>query len=110
MIAKVITSGESREAAWARASLALRHFEILGLKHNIPFLLALLHHPDVLACRTHTRFIEDHIAEFESLVSDDHTHAQVALAALLGMTTPTAASGQSVTAIDPWSTLGKVDW
>jgi acetyl-CoA carboxylase biotin carboxylase subunit len=110
MIAKVITSGESREAAWARASLALRHFEILGLKHNIPFLLALLHHPDVLACRTHTRFIEDHIAEFESLVSEDDTHAQVALAAMLGMTAPTAASRQSVSAIDPWSTLGRVDW
>ncbi len=110
MIAKVITSGETREAAWARASLALRNFEILGLRHNIPFLLALLHHPDVLACRTHTRFIEERLTELSGASSDAHTHAQVALAAMLGVSTTTAAVRQTANAIDPWSTLGKVDW
>ena len=108
MIAKVITSGETREAAWARAALALRDFEILGLRHNIPFLLALLRHPDVLACRTHTRFIEERLAELTAPPPDAHTHAQVALAAVM---TSTAAPARQVTnAIDPWSTLGKVDW
>jgi acetyl-CoA carboxylase biotin carboxylase subunit len=109
MIAKVITSGETREAAFARAALALRSFEILGLRHNIPFLLALLEHPDVLGCRTHTRFIEDRLAEFTA-PSDAHTHAQVALAALLCVSTATAAVRQVTRGIDPWATLGKVDW
>ncbi|MEO6223222.1 MAG: acetyl-CoA carboxylase biotin carboxylase subunit [Vicinamibacterales bacterium] len=110
MIAKVITSGETREAAWARASLALRNFEILGLRHNIAFLLALLHHPDVLACRTHTRFIEERLTELTAAPPDVHTHAQVALAALLGISTTTAATHHGSNAIDPWTTLGKVDW
>jgi acetyl/propionyl-CoA carboxylase alpha subunit len=110
MIAKVITSGETREAAWARASLALRNFEILGLRHNSPFLLALLTHPDVLACRTHTRFIEEHLDELTTASSEDNTHAQVALAALLGISSSTAAVRQTSSAIDPWSTIGKVDW
>src|SRR5687767_4778993 len=78
MIAKVITSGETREAAWARAALALRNFEILGLRHNIPFLLALLRHPEVLAGRTHTRFIEERLDELTAPLSEAHTHAQVA--------------------------------
>ena len=110
MIAKVITSGETREAAWARAALALRNFEILGLRHNIPFLLALLQHPDVLACRTHTRFIEERLTELTAPPSDAHTHAQVALAALVGASTSTAAIRQATNVIDPWSTIGKVDW
>lgn len=110
MIAKVITSGETREAAWARAALALRDFEILGLRHNIPFLLALLRHPDVLAGRTHTRFIEERLDELTAPPSERHTHAQVALAAVLGLSTSTAAARQGTNAIDPWNTLGKVDW
>jgi len=110
MIAKVITSGETRDAAWARASLALRHFEILGLRHNIPFLLALLEHPEVRACRTHTRFIEEHLAEFTTPAHDADTHAQVALAALLGMSTATPVTRQSASGIDPWAALGKVAW
>ena len=110
MIAKVITSGESREAAWARAALALKDFEILGLRHNIPFLLALLQHPDVLACRTHTRFIEERLDELTAPHSEGQTHAQVALAAVLGVSTSTTAVRHTTSAIDPWTTIGKVDW
>ncbi|NQW04641.1 MAG: hypothetical protein HQ485_11515, partial [Acidobacteria bacterium] len=116
MIAKVITSGETRQAAWARAAMALRNFEILGLRHNIPFLLALLRHPEVVAGRTHTRFIEDHLEEFTPSESDADLSAQVALAALLAARTSAAApgtptaSGVSHSGIDPWATLGKVAW
>jgi 3-methylcrotonyl-CoA carboxylase alpha subunit len=123
MIAKVITSGENRDAAWARAVQALRSFEILGLKHNISFLLALLRHPDVVACRTHTRWIEEQLDELVNgaakatphAAAPDTTPYAVALAALLG----TTASHQSTrapehqgtaSAIDPWRSLGKVDW
>jgi acetyl/propionyl-CoA carboxylase alpha subunit len=110
MIAKVITSGESRAAAWARAVMALRDFEILGLRHNISFLLALLDHPDVRASRTHTRFIEEHLVEFTKPQSDAQTHEQVALAALLGVPAVTGAPGHVPGALDPWTTLGKVEW
>ena len=113
MIAKLIASGETRGAAFARAALALRGFDILGLRHNIPFLLALLEHPDVRACQTHTRFIEDHLSAFTGPVADAETHAQVALAAVLAAmpaASPTAIIGRDVHAADPWMTLGKVAW
>jgi acetyl/propionyl-CoA carboxylase alpha subunit len=115
MIAKVITLGESREAAWARASLALRGFDILGLTHNISFLLALLKHPDVWACRTHTRFIEEHLAEFVTPASDAVLHVQAALAAVLatsGLSHTSTGSdrGAAGVGVDPWTSVGTVDW
>ncbi len=113
MIAKVITSGETRDAAWARAALALRSFEILGIRHNISFLLALLQHPEVRACRTHTRFIEEHLADFTTAPIDSDAHVQVALAAALSANStarPALVEGRVSGAIDPWSSLGKVAW
>ena len=117
MIAKVITSGENRDAAWARAVQALRSFEILGLKHNIPFLLALLRHPDVIACRTHTRWIEERLDDLvgatEATPCIEAAEAAVALAAFLGASphlSTSAPEHQSTTSVDPWSSLGKVDW
>jgi acetyl-CoA carboxylase biotin carboxylase subunit len=114
MIAKLITSGEHRKAAWARASMALRGFEILGLRHNIPFLLALLAHPGVIACDTHTRFIEEHLDELTTVPSDADLHAQIALAAMVALNAALpaangAAPGQP-DSVDPWTTLGKVAW
>jgi len=81
MIAKVIAFGEHRAAAFARATLALEGFDILGLQHNIGFLAALLRDPRVLACDTHTRFIEEHIDSFVPGYTDAQLHALVALAA-----------------------------
>ena len=45
MIAKLIARGDSREAARRRAHAALRAYPILGVRTNIPLLLALLEHP-----------------------------------------------------------------
>lgn len=113
MIAKVITSGESREAAFARATLALKDFDILGLQHNIGFLVALLSDPRVLACETHTRFIEEHISDFVPGYSEDRLHALVALAAAAQSTQHRAPSAAQSTehgarSSDPFVTLGKV--
>jgi acetyl/propionyl-CoA carboxylase alpha subunit len=113
MIAKLVTSGETREAAFARATMALRQFEILGLRHNIPFLLGLLAHADVIACRTHTRFIEDHLSELTTPLAESDVLAQVALAAMIAATQagPGAPSERGhPMAPDPWTTLGKVAW
>jgi acetyl-CoA carboxylase biotin carboxylase subunit len=45
MLAKVIVHAETRAAAIARASAALRDFPILGVRTNVPYLLAVLAHP-----------------------------------------------------------------
>ena len=58
MIAKLIATAETREAARARAIAALRAFPILGVRTNISLLIALLEHPAVIAGDVHTAFID----------------------------------------------------
>ncbi|MFZ5731741.1 MAG: acetyl-CoA carboxylase biotin carboxylase subunit [Pseudomonadota bacterium] len=45
MIAKLVTHGPSRAAAIAAQADALDAFYVDGIRHNIPFLSALMHHP-----------------------------------------------------------------
>jgi acetyl/propionyl-CoA carboxylase alpha subunit len=66
MIAKVIASGETREAARARLVAALRTFPILGLKTNVPFLLAILEHPTFTAGTVDTGFLDRESAAMSS--------------------------------------------
>jgi acetyl/propionyl-CoA carboxylase alpha subunit len=64
LIAKLIASGETREAAVARAGAALRQFPILGIHTNIPFLVRLLAHPAFARAAFHTGFVDEHLAAF----------------------------------------------
>ncbi len=65
LLAKVIVhSGSDRFADVAgKAARALSEFRIAGVATNVGFLQALLRHPDVLAGRAHTRFVEQHVGE-----------------------------------------------
>jgi acetyl/propionyl-CoA carboxylase alpha subunit len=63
LLAKVIVtapSGRLDDVA-ARARRALAEFRIAGAPTNTPFLQGLLQHPDLLAGRVHTRFVEQEI-------------------------------------------------
>jgi acetyl/propionyl-CoA carboxylase alpha subunit/acetyl-CoA carboxylase carboxyltransferase component len=51
------------DGLWRKAELALSRFRIEGVATNLPFLRALVRHPDVIANRITTRFVEDHAAE-----------------------------------------------
>ena len=66
-----------------KASRALREFRIDGVATNIPFLAAILAHPDFVANRISTGFIETHIADLvgaaenvESLLVEDATRSR----------------------------------
>ena len=65
LLAKVIVHSPSPD--WAdvvrKASRTLREFRIGGLDTNIPFLSAVLAHPDFAANRISTGFIDAHIAD-----------------------------------------------
>jgi acetyl/propionyl-CoA carboxylase alpha subunit/acetyl-CoA carboxylase carboxyltransferase component len=65
LLAKLIVHARSRDFADVvrKASHALAQFRIDGVATNLGFLQALLQHPDVLANRVTTRFVEDHAAE-----------------------------------------------
>ncbi len=59
MIAKLVTHGATREAAIAAQSAALDAFAIGGIRHNIPFLSALMAHPRWREGRLSTGFITE---------------------------------------------------
>lgn len=65
LLAKVIVSDPSTDyaTAVARTRRALGELRIEGVTTNATFLRALLAHPDVIANRVHTRFVEEHAAE-----------------------------------------------
>src|ERR1700744_278596 len=59
MIAKLVTHASSRAAAIEAQSLALDSFHIDGIKHNIPFLSALMNHPRWREGKLSTGFIAE---------------------------------------------------
>ena len=58
LLAKVIASAETRDAAIARASRRCASSPILGIRTNIPFLLAILEHPRFVAGDIDTGFLD----------------------------------------------------
>ena len=59
LLAKVIARGADRERALATGRDALRRLRVEGVETTARFARDLLAHPDVVAARTHTRWIED---------------------------------------------------
>ncbi len=59
MIAKLVTHGPSRAAAIEAQSRALDAFYVDGIRHNIPFLSALMHHPRWREGKLSTGFITE---------------------------------------------------
>jgi len=63
MIAKLVTHAATREEAIAAQSRALDAFAIEGIRHNIPFLSALMEHPRWREGRLSTGFIAEEFSE-----------------------------------------------
>ncbi|MEK9754599.1 MAG: acetyl-CoA carboxylase biotin carboxylase subunit [Rhodospirillaceae bacterium] len=59
MIGKLIVHGRDRDHALARARDALDRFEVNGIATTIGFHRRLIDHPDFLAGRVHTRWVDD---------------------------------------------------
>ncbi|HET7443223.1 MAG TPA: biotin carboxylase N-terminal domain-containing protein [Solirubrobacterales bacterium] len=59
LLAKLIASGPDREAALARTRQALRHLRVEGVETTAGFALDLLEHPDVVAGKVHTKWVEE---------------------------------------------------
>jgi acetyl-CoA carboxylase biotin carboxylase subunit len=59
LLAKVIARGPDRERSLATARDALKRLRVDGVETTAEFARDLLGHPDVVAARTHTRWIED---------------------------------------------------
>jgi acetyl/propionyl-CoA carboxylase alpha subunit len=102
MIAKLIATGESREAARRRAIAALRQFPILGIRTNIPYLIRILDQPRFIAGDIDTHFLE---TERDTLrAPSDRLIDEINAVAAAAETASAPGSGGS-TAADPWQTL-----
>ena len=62
MIAKVIVKGVTREQAIERLVEALQAFDIQGLKHNIPAVVAILKSDAFREGRVHTGIVQEVLA------------------------------------------------
>ncbi|HZH41167.1 MAG TPA: acetyl-CoA carboxylase biotin carboxylase subunit, partial [Gemmatimonadales bacterium] len=58
LLAKVIVHGNNREEALARMRQALDSFIIEGVTTTIPFLGRIMRHPDFIAGKVDTKFLE----------------------------------------------------
>ena len=63
MIAKLITTAQTREEAISKMKRALDEFVIEGVKTTIPFHRQLMDHPDYVAGDYTTKFMEDFVME-----------------------------------------------
>ncbi|MBZ0216908.1 MAG: acetyl/propionyl/methylcrotonyl-CoA carboxylase subunit alpha, partial [Fimbriimonadaceae bacterium] len=71
MIAKLVTHGPDRESATKHMVQALDAFHIDGIRHNIPFLAAVMAHPRWISGNISTAFIDDEFPDgFDGLQPD----------------------------------------
>lgn len=113
LLAKLIVSAETRAAAIARAVAALRHYVVLGIRTNIPFLLAILQHPRFVAAHLDTAFLETEHDALAGMLHIDLPLAAVAAAACHqdAARTATIASRSAVAPqADPFDTLRGWGW
>jgi acetyl/propionyl-CoA carboxylase alpha subunit len=113
LISKLVAHGATREEAIARMTSALLSYDILGLRHNISFLLALLRRPETRDVGVHTRFIEEHLEDLAAPPDAGLVRAAAAIAAWVATRQKHAAvqtDEDDLSALDPWALIGSVDW
>ena len=102
MLAKLIASGETRDAAIARAIAALRGFPVLGVRTNVQFLINVLDHAAFRSGETHTGFVDEHL---DVLLRHPEPGDDVRAAAAFARRSPAIGGGTAVATPDPWGTL-----
>ena len=107
MLSKMTCRGRDFDAAVTRARRALREFEVGGLATNIPFLRALLAHPDFAAgAAVTTTFIDEHPELQQAHAASDPAEKLLAYLADVTVNQPQGAAPVSV---DPRSKLPAID-
>jgi acetyl/propionyl-CoA carboxylase alpha subunit len=103
LLAKVIVATKSRNFAdlITKTYRALCELKIEGVPTNTLFLQSLLHHPDFVANRIYTRFIDDHLAALLAPTAGAHQRFFFEPAVAV---TP-ARAGAKIDAVDPLAVL-----
>jgi 3-methylcrotonyl-CoA carboxylase alpha subunit len=103
MLAKVIAWAPSRDAAIERLNRGLEEADVRGVVTNIPFLSALVTHPDVRANAIDTGFIE---RELKNLTPAAASSGDLELCAAVTAILIQEASDVFAEADSPWRTAG----
>ena len=103
MLAKVIAWAPTRDGAISRLNRGLEETDIRGVVTNIPFLSALVTHPDVRRNAIDTGFIERHLQQLTPAASQ---LSDLELAAAVAGLIQHEADRSAVEASSPWSTSG----
>jgi len=103
MLAKVIAWAPTREAALDRLNRCLSETDVRGIVTNIPFLSALVTHPDVRANAIDTGFIE---RELKGLTPDPAPPGEFELGAAVAAILGVEAHASRAQAPSPWLTSG----
>ena len=110
LLAKLIVTAETRPAAIARAVAALRRYVVLGIKTNIPYLLAVLEHPRFVAGDVDTGFLAgEHDALIGGLAKAGLPVSALAAAAFHSQSSVhrTRAAATIDPTADPFATVGR---
>jgi acetyl/propionyl-CoA carboxylase alpha subunit len=108
IMAKLIVHAPTRDLAIARMITALSDYKMLGVRTSKRFMIDCLQHPEFIAGRTYTNFIETHMADRSPQQSDELRNLAVALAGASAMTSSNG-SGQRMSGTmsqTPWNSLG----
>jgi 3-methylcrotonyl-CoA carboxylase alpha subunit len=103
MLAKVIAWAPTRSAAIERLNRGLEETDVRGIVTNIPFLSALVTHPDVRANAIDTGFIE---RELKNLTASSGTPGDLELGAAVAAILNDEQRAARTQALSPWQTFG----
>jgi acetyl-CoA carboxylase biotin carboxylase subunit len=108
IMAKLIVHAPDRTTAITKMTDALEQFKILGVKTSRRFMIEALNHPEFIAGRTYTSFIDDHMSSREA-GSDEYQALAAAVASVMAVSPLRASSrsgGLRKTLVTPWDSIG----
>src|SRR5438874_7455349 len=103
MLAKVIAWAPTRQAAIERLNRGLEETDVRGIVTNIPFLSALVTHPDVRANTIDTGFIE---RELKGLTEPSHAIGELEFCAAVAAIVVEERKIAAREAHSPWQSFG----
>jgi acetyl-CoA carboxylase biotin carboxylase subunit len=96
MIAKVIATAETRDLAIARLTVALREFQIAGIRTNLPFLVSVLEHQTFRDGAIDTAFLDREAEAIAATLAGDPR------AALTNRESALTNQQSAISSFDPW--------
>lgn len=111
ILSKLVTFGETREAARTKMVEALREYTILGIKTTVDFLHDVLIHPEFSSGNTFTNFIDTHFQSWQQPVVKEYRDEAIAAAAIWYLTGGKSSAGTDDDKTtggfaSPWETAG----